>query len=76
MVIFYILNREEYKMKKKCIIFLFFLVTIVILVANIVMFTTDLYYTPIGRYISIFNIVALSIEGLLYLYLNKPIKKR
>lgn len=61
---------------KKCILLLFLLMIIIVLGVNIVAFLNNLYGTRIGRCISLFNIVALSIEVPIYLFVNKPSKKR
>lgn len=66
----------SFKMKSKFILFLFLSMTIIILGVNIVALLNNLYGTRIGRYISVFNLVAISIQGSIYLLVNKPFKKR
>ena len=61
---------------KKIILILFFSLILLTLTINVIGFINDVYGTEIGKYLSIYNIIVLCIEVVLYKYLNGPFAKK
>lgn len=61
---------------KKIILILFFSLMLLTLIINLIGFINDVYGTEIGKYLSVYNIIALCIEMVLYKYSNDSYIKK